>query len=98
MSIPFSNLNDASDLIPNPLAVFLIKYGLKNALSSATFFVSASISEFSPPIMPAIATGPALSHIIRSFEDKDLSTPSSVRKTVGEFVNLTSMLFPLSLS
>ena len=64
--MPFSKRADASDRRSRRLAVRLMARGLKKALSSATSRVAALISEFSPPMMPAMATGPEPSQMRKS--------------------------------
>ena len=52
-STPLSNLNLASELIPNFFAIFDILTGSNKADSKKIFLVSKEIEEFSPPITPA---------------------------------------------
>jgi len=63
-SIPLSNRNAASVPMPRNLAPRRIVDGLKYALSSSTVSVSSLTSEFSPPMIPAMATGLRPSQII----------------------------------
>jgi len=92
-SMPFSNLKEASDRIPILLAVCRMDNGLKNALSRAISLVFSVISEFSPPIIPAMATGPDPSHIRISPLRIFLSSPSRVLNTIFSFATLTSIRF-----
>ena len=55
-SSPFSNLDDASVLMPRAREVTRTLAPLKFALSKTTVFVSSVISLFAPPITPARAT------------------------------------------
>ena len=51
-SIPLSNLNFASVSIFNNFEVFLIDLGKKYADSNNIFFVSSSVPERVPPMIP----------------------------------------------
>ena len=82
-SSDFSYLIEASVLCESLTVDFLIDTGSKVADSSVSVVVSSTISESSPPIIPAMATGVSSLHIIRVFSSMFLSTPSSVWKVNG---------------
>ena len=78
MSIPFSNLEDASVLRPNFLDVALIFSLAKLAPSINIEVVVSFISEFSPPIIPAKSKVLSWFPITNISDVKVLSTPSNV--------------------
>ncbi len=93
-SMSFSNLEDASVLNPSFLEVSLIEVPSKFAHSNIMVFVSFLISEFSPPITPATATGFLSSAITSIDEFKVLSSPSKVLNFSLSSAFLTIILLP----
>ena len=91
---PFSNLEEASVLNPTFFAVFLTLPPLNTADSNTTVFVSPYISEFNPPITPAIATAFFSSAITKSFSSNSLSCSSNVVIFSPFSALLTVICFP----
>ena len=92
---PFSNLEELSVLSPTFLAVFLMLPPLNTADSNTTVDVSFSISEFNPPITPAIATAFSSSAITKSLLSSFLSCSSNVVIFSPSFALLIVICFPL---
>ena len=89
-SRPFSNLADASVRIPRASAPLRMQVPSKQADSNTTSAVSATISELSPPMMPARPTARPSSAMTRwlafrvcSFPSRVVSfSPSAARRTM----------------
>ena len=81
ISRPFSKREEASVRMPRAVAVRRTDGPLKQALSKRTIAVSPTISEFSPPMTPATATGFSVSQMQSISGVRFLSVPSSVRIT-----------------
>ena len=93
-SIPLSNLNFASVSIFNNFEVFLIDLGKKYADSSNIFFVSSSVPERVPPMIPPSPNTPdwsEITHISSSREYFLLSSASKV-SPFFEFLTIISLL------
>ena len=95
--MPFSYLPEASVLSPSFLEVCLTEEPTKLADSRTTVSVSGLISESSPPITPATATGPFASFIISMESSKLLSTPSRVVNFDPSSATSTTILPPAKL-
>ena len=93
-SMPFSNLAEASVLRPSLLAVVLMLSPLKLADSTMIVCVSSSISEFSPPMTPAIAMLLSASLIMSMSSSIFLSVSSRVVKTSPGAALSTMILLP----
>ena len=94
-SSPFSNLAEASVLMPRALAVVRTDGPSKQAASKTTSTVSSIMPLYSPPITPATATGFSLSAITSIFPVKVLSAPSRVVIFSPSAAFLMAMEFPL---
>ena len=91
-SSPFSNLPDASVLKPIFLVVFLMLVPSNVAASKSIVWTSSVIIEFSPPMIPAIATGFSPSQIRSVCASRVLSCPSSVTNFSPSVAVLTTIL------
>jgi len=92
-STPRSKRWDASVFRPVFFEVFRMQTGLKYALSRRIFVVVSSISEFSPPMTPAIATGFSPSQIISISGSRRRSFPSRVIKVSFSWAVRTTIRF-----
>ncbi len=92
-SRPFSNLADASVRIPRASAPRRMQVPSKQADSNTTWLVSSTISEFSPPMMPARPTALPSSAMTRWLAFSVCSLPSRVVSFSPSAARRT-MIFP----
>ena len=94
----FSYLALASVRRPRREEDFRTQMPSKFADSSTTLDVSPTISESSPPIIPAIATGSSRLYMSRVLVSAFLSAPSRVTKSISSLGVSTFMLSTLEAS
>ncbi len=97
-STPFSQRLEPSVRSRSRSDVRKIVNGSKFAASRRTSVVSGPISVSSPPMIPASATEPSASAIIRSVGTSSRSTPSSVRSFSPGSARRTTMRPPSSFA
>ena len=97
-SSPFSNFPDESVRSPSLFEESLIFVPSNVAHSNTIVDTSSVIFEFSPPMIPAIATAFLASFIIRMSLSSFLTTPSSVSNSSPSFALSTTILCPSSKS
>ena len=93
MSNPFSNFAEASVRIPSARAVLRMVVPSKLADSKTTSTVSSTISEFSPPMMPARPTARVSSAMTSILEFSLRTLPSRVVSSSPSLARRT-MIFP----
>ena len=93
-STPRSKRREASVDSPSFFDVLRTLTGLKQALSINTRVVPASISELSPPMTPATATGFSPSQIMSISASRVRSLPSRVTKASPAAAVRTTIRFP----
>ena len=91
-SSDFSYLTEASVVSPIFLTAFLIATALNVALSKSNEFVWSVMPDFSPPLIPAMATGTRFSSQITTLCGATLCTPpSKVNMSISFSGSVTTM-------
>ena len=96
-STPLSNLNLASELMPNFFAIFDILTGSNKADSKKIFLVSKEIEELSPPITPP-KPRISLSLVIRHASSSSEYLLLSKAKNFSPFLDERTVIFLSTLS